>query len=55
VWHPITAACFAPSGRLFAYAFGYDWSQGSEYRQPVPNAILIHRVTDNEIRPRARR
>jgi mRNA export factor len=47
----ITASCFNPSGSIYAYALGYDWSKGVEYyqRQKDPCCIMLHPVNDAEI------
>jgi mRNA export factor len=53
---PIPAALFNSDGSIYAYAVSYDWSKGSEFYVPgQPNHILLHPVTEIEIKPRSSR
>jgi mRNA export factor len=49
----ISAAAFNAQGNMFAYASSYDWSKGSMHVQQG-NEILIHYVSDDEIRPKSK-
>lgn len=50
---PIPCGAFNRDGTIFAYAVSYDWSQGSEHYKPKTNHMLLHPVTDAEIKPKA--
>lgn len=51
---PISAIAFNRDGSLLAYAVSYDWSQGHEHYSPsAKNAVMIHRLSDVEVRPRS--
>lgn len=53
---PITAAAFNfdPSGIMFAYATGYDWSKGAEYFNPqYKSHIMIHATPEAEVKPKS--
>jgi len=54
---PISAGTFNMDGSIYAYAVSYDWSKGSEYYNPTTqkNYILLHAVTDMEIKSRGNR
>ena len=50
---PVQATCFNRTGSLFAYSLGYDWFKGHEYYEAsAKNAIMIHPVAENEVKPR---
>ena len=50
---PITCCEFSANGQFFAYGAGYDWSKGHAfYNKASQNAVMIHRVTNQEIAPR---
>lgn len=50
---PIPATAFSRNGNYFAYALSYDWSKGHEYYQVgAKNSIMIHPVSDAEVKPR---
>jgi len=51
----ITASNFNPSGSLYVYAIGYDWSRGIEFHEKfkTPNTIMIHQVKEEEIKSRS--
>eukprot|EP00053_Salpingoeca_punica_P010304 m.92651 g.92651 ORF g.92651 m.92651 type:complete len:335 (-) comp15339_c0_seq3:193-1197(-) len=52
---PVTATAFNTDGTMFAYALSYDWSKGHEgYTPSAPNAIMIHGVLDDEVKPKPR-
>ena len=45
---PIICAAFNPSGTLYAYSSGYDWSQGAAHAADYPgNGIYLHPVSGN--------
>jgi len=51
---PITATAFSRTGAYLAYTLSYDWSKGHENYQPgAKNAVMIHTLTDAEVKPRA--
>lgn len=52
---PITATAFSPDLNLLAYAAGYDWHKGIEFnnQKTYPNAILVHAVTENDLKEKA--
>ena len=50
---PISAISFSRDGSLLAYAISYDWSGGHEqYNANAKNSVMIHRLTESEVRPR---
>ena len=52
---PISCSAFSPNGAIYAYAYSYDWSKGSEHHNPAtPNSILLHAVKKEEIQQRAK-
>jgi len=49
-YYPITAAKFNSSGELFAYAVGYDWSQGPDMFNPdLPTEVFVHFNDDSAL------
>lgn len=51
----ITATAFNRNGSIFAYARGYDWSQGYQGNRPdYPTDIKLHSVKDEEIKQKRR-
>jgi len=51
----LSAGQFNANGYLFAYAVGYDWSQGIQGRDKHKNvSILVHTVVEGEIRARGK-
>jgi mRNA export factor len=46
----ISAGCFDPTGKFFAYATGYDWSRGYLPSVDVPVEIRISPLTEKEAR-----
>eukprot|EP01138_Halocafeteria_seosinensis_P006953 gb/GECG01007111.1/.p1 GENE.gb/GECG01007111.1/~~gb/GECG01007111.1/.p1 ORF type:complete len:670 (+),score=105.30 gb/GECG01007111.1/:1-2010(+) len=48
---PVTAARFNPTGDLFAYALGYDWSKGANGYNPQsqPTQVLLHKVVQKDL------
>ncbi|KAI0123816.1 WD40-repeat-containing domain protein [Xylariales sp. AK1849] len=49
----ITSTAFNRDGTLFAYAVGYDWSQGfSSNNAQYPNKLMLHTVSDEDSTPR---
>lgn len=49
---PISAADYSPCGKMFAYALGYDWSQGV-WALPKVNyrpLVCVHLVQNGEVR-----
>ncbi|KAJ2785776.1 RNA export factor gle2 [Coemansia javaensis] len=52
---PVISSAFSGDGKLFAYAIGYDWSQGyMGNTSNVKNTIMLHAVIDSEVKPKAR-
>ncbi|ODV81952.1 WD40 repeat-like protein [Suhomyces tanzawaensis NRRL Y-17324] len=52
----ITATTFNRTGTIFAYALGYDWSQGYMGNRPdYPNQIKLHAVKEEEIKQKKKR
>ena len=52
---PISCSAFSPNGAIYAYAYSYDWSKGSEHHNPAtPNSILLHAVKKEEIQQRSK-
>ncbi|KAI0910297.1 WD40-repeat-containing domain protein [Ustulina deusta] len=52
----ITATSFNRDGNLFAYAVGYDWSQGCVGNTPrTETKIMLHAVTEEDAKPKAGR
>lgn len=50
---PVTAMAFNHTGTIFAYARGYDWSQGYQgNRADYPNDVKLHPVKEDEVKPR---
>jgi len=51
---PIPCASFNYDGSIYAYASSYDWSKGADTYNPSTskNSILLHSVSDLEIKPR---
>lgn len=48
---PITATAFNRNGTIFAYARGYDWSQGHQgNRADYPTDVKLHPLKDEEIK-----
>lgn len=44
---PITTTSFNRDGSLYAYAVGYDWSQGHSANTPqYPNKLMLHSVAE---------
>lgn len=53
---PVTATGFSKTGGVFAYAVGYDWSQGyMRSKREDECRIVLKRVGEDECKPRARR
>lgn len=49
----ITTTGFNRDGTLFAYAIGYDWSQGHSSNTPrYPNKLMLHAVTEDDVKPK---
>lgn len=50
--HPITCSTFSKDGNVFAYATGYDWSQGPQgYDQSkMQPQIFLHEVKEVEVK-----
>jgi len=50
--HPITCSTFSKDGSVFAYATGYDWSQGPQgYDQSkMQPQIFLHEVKEPEVK-----
>lgn len=52
----ISCANFNSQGNMFAYASSYDWGKGSTHYAPgTPNDIFIHRVLEDEIKPKPKK
>lgn len=52
----ITATAFNRNGTIFAYARGYDWSQGFQgNRQDYPIDVKLHPLKDEEIKQKKKR
>ncbi|KAK6458137.1 WD40-repeat-containing domain protein [Scheffersomyces xylosifermentans] len=52
----ITATAFNKNGTIFAYALGYDWSQGYMGNRPdYPVQIKLHATKDDEIKQKKKR
>jgi len=52
----ITTTAFNRDGSLLAYAVGYDWSEGHAANSPnYPNKLVLHSVTDEDVKPRRRK
>lgn len=50
---PITATAFNRQGTIFAYAVGYDWSQGyQKNQQGQTTKVMLHAVGPDEVKPR---
>lgn len=53
---PITATAFNRQGTIFAYACGYDWSQGYQKNQQQGEGngtrVMLHGVVPEEVKPR---
>lgn len=56
VGYPIPASAFNRSGSIFAYALGYDWSEGVAGNRPdYPNMIKLHATNESEVAPKKKR
>lgn len=53
VKQPIVDASFNPTGKLFAYAIGYDWHKGYKHGSECANKIMVHSITDDMLRNRS--
>lgn len=42
--NPITAVAYAPSGKTFAFAKGYDWARGLEGKTTEPVGVGLHTI-----------
>ncbi|ABN66042.2 nuclear pore protein [Scheffersomyces stipitis CBS 6054] len=52
----ITATAFNKNGSIFAYALGYDWSQGYMGNRPdYPVQIKLHGTKDDEVKQKKKR
>lgn len=52
----ITATSFNRDGTIFAYAVGYEWSQGYAKNRPdYPIKLMLHPVDEAEVQPKVRR
>eukprot|EP00747_Dinoflagellata_sp_TGD_P185919 gnl/TRDRNA2_/TRDRNA2_42711_c0_seq1.p1 gnl/TRDRNA2_/TRDRNA2_42711_c0~~gnl/TRDRNA2_/TRDRNA2_42711_c0_seq1.p1 ORF type:complete len:355 (+),score=66.52 gnl/TRDRNA2_/TRDRNA2_42711_c0_seq1:149-1213(+) len=52
--YPVTCGKFNAQGDMYAYAVSYDWSKGHEFNSPqLPKKIYLHRVLENEVKPKA--
>ncbi|KAK5949036.1 RNA export factor gle2 [Knufia fluminis] len=50
---PITSTAFNRQGTIFAYAMGYDWSQGYQKNTPQNQTkVMLHGVSQEEVKPR---
>jgi mRNA export factor len=50
----ITTSRFNRDGTLFAYAIGYDWSQGHSSNTPqYPNKLMLHAVMEDDVKPKS--
>lgn len=53
---PVTATAFNRNGNIFAYARGYDWSQGFQGNRPdIPTDVKLHPLKDDEIKQKKKR
>ncbi|KAJ1742072.1 RNA export factor gle2 [Coemansia sp. RSA 1086] len=53
--NPITTAAFNGDGKLYAYAFGYDWAQGYKGNvNSIKNTIMLHAVAEDDVKPKAK-
>ncbi|ORY69689.1 WD repeat domain-containing protein [Pseudomassariella vexata] len=49
----ITTSAFNRDGTLYAYAVGYDWSQGHATNNPqYPNKLMLHSVSEEDAKPK---
>ncbi|CAK9297038.1 unnamed protein product [Gordionus sp. m RMFG-2023] len=49
---PITCCAFNPSGHIFAYSTGYDWSKGHEFNRPDKKPAIYMHPAFEELKPR---
>eukprot|EP00918_Siedleckia_nematoides_P094889 GHVU01208355.1.p1 GENE.GHVU01208355.1~~GHVU01208355.1.p1 ORF type:complete len:343 (+),score=45.55 GHVU01208355.1:118-1146(+) len=50
VKQPIVDVSFNPTGKLIAYALGYDWHKGHKHGSECVNKIMVHAITDDMLR-----
>lgn len=50
----ISASCFNANGTIFAYAVGYDWSQGFHGNSATSQVrLMLHPIREDEAKPRS--
>eukprot|EP00918_Siedleckia_nematoides_P094884 GHVU01208350.1.p1 GENE.GHVU01208350.1~~GHVU01208350.1.p1 ORF type:complete len:204 (+),score=11.81 GHVU01208350.1:271-882(+) len=47
---PIVDVSFNQTGKLVAYAMGYDWHKGYQHGQQCVNKVMVHGVQENMLR-----
>jgi len=52
----ISATAFNGPGDIFSYAVSYDWQKGYNENKPdYPNKVMLHKVSDEEVRPKVKK